>query len=582
MRRRVFLAAGAAICLALLPGAAAPSPKKNAGSRGAAGDMGLFYRPIPKQDRIQHALDRLSFGPKPGDAARVQALGLKKWIDLQLHPEKIPENPVLTAKLQPLDSLVMTTKELVANYPEPQMIRRMLDGRLAFPTDPDRRLLIQKVAERFERRQKAGQDPPQEQELASLLTPEQLRELRTGTAVERLAAFEALPAARQNEILVALPQGVRQAMFAVAPPQLRRKIELAAGPRQVVALDLSQGKLLRAIYSNRQLEELLSDFWFNHFNVYLDKGADHFLITEYERDVIRPHVLGRFRDLLAATAKSPAMLFYLDNWQSRAPGQAGRGKRAPSGLNENYGRELMELHTLGVDGGYSQHDVTEVARCFTGWTIDQPGQGGPFTFNPRMHDQGEKTVLGFRIAAGGGIEDGEKVLDILARHPSTAHFISRKLAIRFVADDPPPALVERMAQIFLKTKGDLRAVMTTMLESREFWSLGAYRSKLKSPLELVASAVRAADGDVDFATGLVNQVAQMGQPLYRKQEPTGYSNLSQEWLNSAGLLARMNFAVNLANNKVQGVKVAQASGLAAAQTAGATGVSLGSPEFQKH
>ena len=573
MRHRVFLAAGVAICLAL-PGAAAPAPKNNAG-KSAANSARLFHLPIPKQDRIEHALNRLTFGPKAGDAARVQSLGLKKWIDLQLHPERIAENPSLAAKLQALDSLSMTTKELVANYPEPHMIRRMLDGRLAFPSDPDRRLVIEKVAERFERRQKAGPNPPQEQDLTSLLTSEQLRQLRTGTPLERLAAFESLPPDRQNDILVALPQGVRQAMFPVASPELRRKIELAAGPQQVVATDLAQGKLLRAIYTNRQLEEVLTDFWFNHFNVYLDKGADHFLITAYERDVIRPHVLGRFRDLLEATAKSPAMLFYLDNWQSRAPGEAGRGKRAAGGLNENYGRELLELHTLGVDGGYTQHDVTEVARCFTGWTIDQPGQGGPFTFNPRMHDRGEKTVLGVRIPAGGGIEDGEKVLDILARHPSTAHFVARKLAIRFVADDPPPTLVERMAQTFLKTNGDLRAVMKTMLESGEFWSIGAYRSKLKSPFELVASAVRAADGDVDFASGLVNQVAQMGEPLYRKQEPTGYSNSGQQWLNSAGLLARMNFAVNLADNKVPGVKVAQASDLPGR-------VSLGSPEFQRH
>ena len=574
MRQRVLLAAGALMGLVMLPGAATPSNKSAGKSTGQA--TRLFRRPIPKDDRVPHALNRLTFGPKPGDAARVKAAGLKKWIDLQLHPERIPENPVLAAKLRPLDSLFMTTKELVANYPEPQMIRRMLDGRLAFPSDPDRRMLVAKVAERFERRQKAGQDPPQEKELAALLTPEQLRGLRTGTPVERLAAFEALPPARQNEILVALPQGIRQAMFAPAPPELRRKIELAAGPQQVVALDLSQGKLLRAIYSDRQLEEVLTDFWFNHFNVYLDKDADRFLVTEYERDVIRPHVLGRFRDLLEATAKSPAMMFYLDNWQSRAAGQAGRGNKAPGGLNENYGRELLELHTLGVDGGYTQHDVTEVARCFTGWTIDQPGQGGPFTFNPRMHDQEEKTVLGIKILAGGGIEDGERVLDILARHPSTAHFISRQLAIRFVADDPPPVLVERMAQTFLKTDGDLRAVMTAMLASKEFWSLGAYRSKLKSPLEMVASAVRAAGGDVDYASSLVNQVAQMGQPLYRKQEPTGYSNSSQEWLNSAGLLARMNFAVNLAENKVPGVRiVGQVPALPTANT-------LGSPEFQRH
>ena len=351
---------------------------------------------------------------------------------------------------------------------------------------------------------------------------------------------------------------------------------MANGPQQVVALDLAQGKLLRAIYSNRQLEEVLTDFWFNHFNVYLDKGADHYLITAYERDAIQPHVLGRFRDLLGATAQSPAMLFYLDNWESVSAEATKNGRKRQRGLNENYARELLELHTLGVDGGYTQQDIIEVARCFTGWTIDQPGQGGPFSFNSRMHDEGEKTVLGATIPAGGGMEDGEKVLDILARHPSTAHFISRKLAVRFVADDPPPALVERMARTFLKTDGDLRAVMTTMLESKEFWSLGAYRSKLKSPLEMVASAVRAAGGDVDFASSLVNQVAQMGQPLYRKQEPTGYSNSSQEWLNSAGLLARMNFAVNLADNKVPGVKVvSQATALLPPN-------SLGSPDFQRH
>jgi uncharacterized protein (DUF1800 family) len=230
----------------------------------------------------------------------------------------------------------------------------------------------------------------------------------------------------------------------------------------------------------------------------------------------------------------------------------------------------MELHTLGVDGGYTQKDVTEVARCFTGWSIDQPQRGGSFMFAKRAHDEGEKTVLGVKIPAGGGIEDGEKVLDIVAHHPSTAHFISRKLAQRFVADEPPESLVTRMAQTFQKTDGDLRAVMETMFDSKEFWSEGAYKSKMKSPLETVASAVRAANGNVDFAFALANQVAQLGEPLYRKQEPTGYSNSSQEWLNTAGLLARMNFAVQLANNKVPGVKVETADAAV-----------LGSPEFQK-
>jgi uncharacterized protein (DUF1800 family) len=566
MQTRSIAAAIAAAILILIPVSFASANKK-----------GLdFHLQIPKEDRIAHALDRLTFGPRPGDIERVKAIGLKKWIDLQLHPNRIPENPVLEAKLAPLDSLSMSTETLVENYPEPQMVRRMLKNGLPFPSVPDRRILYEKLAERFERRQKSADSPPSPDiEMAALLTPNQIRGLRTGSPAERISTFETIAPWRQDEVLLALPQGIRQAMFAAAPPDLRRKIDLANGPLQVVAQDLAEGKLLRAIYSNRQLEEVLTDFWFNHFNVYLDKGADHFLVTAYERDVIRPHVLGKFRDLLEATAKSPAMLFYLDNWQSRGTSAPpGRGKRAATGLNENYGRELMELHTLGVDGGYTQHDVTEVARCFTGWTIDRPGEGGPFTFNPRMHDQGEKVVLGVKIPAGGGIEDGEKVLDILARHPSTAHFISRKLAMRFVADDPPPALVNRMAQTFLKTGGDLRAVMTTMLESKEFWSVGAYRTKLKSPLEMVVSAVRAVDGDVDFASALVKQVEQMGEPLYRKQEPTGYSNAGKEWLNSAGLLARMNFSLNLANNKVAGVKVDP-------QAAAAAG-SLGSPDFQRH
>jgi uncharacterized protein (DUF1800 family) len=299
-------------------------------------------------------------------------------------------------------------------------------------------------------------------------------------------------------------------------------------------------------------------------------------VTAYEREAIRPHLLGKFRDLLEATAKSPAMLFYLDNWESVGPGtpQPRNARLARRGLNENYGRELMELHTLGVNGGYTQKDVTEVARCFTGWTISQPQRGGEFVFNARLHDNGEKVVLGVRIPAGGGQSDGEKVLDMLAAHPATAHFISRKLAMRFVADDPPESLVNRMAETFRKSGGDIRAVLETMLRSKEFWSEGAYRSKMKSPLEMVASAVRAANGDVDFAFPLVNQVAQLGEPLYRKIEPTGYSNAGREWMNSAGLMARMNFALGLAGNRIPGVKVETSN-------ASQEGIALGSPEFQK-
>jgi uncharacterized protein (DUF1800 family) len=573
MRRHALGRAACVVCLSAFTGIAVYAGKTAAVSAN-------FSRQISRNDRIVQALNRLTFGARPGDAEQIRKIGLKKWIDLQLHPERIPENPVLAEKLKPFDTLTMPSDELVRNYPAPQIVRQMVAGQVPFPTDPDRRMMIQRLVARDEQRQAAGGQTappgaPAAQPLTDLLTPPQIRVLRTGAPQDRLAMFQALPADKQDDVISALPAGIRQVLFAAAPPDVRRKIEMSAGPAQVVARDLTESKILRAVYSSRQLDEVLADFWFNHFNVFLDKGADHYLITEYDQAAIRPHVLGKFRDLLEATAKSPAMLFFLDNWQSVAPNlPLPRGPNAQRrGLNENYGRELLELHTLGVDGGYSQKDVTEVARCFTGWSIDRPQLGGGFLFTPRLHDRGEKTVLGVEIPAGGGIEDGEKVLDIVARHPSTAHFISRKLAQRFVADDPPPALVERMAQKFLKSDGDIRAVLQTMINSREFWSEGAFRSKMKSPLEMVVSAVRASSGDVDFATGLVNQVAQLGEPLYRKQEPTGYSNTGSEWMNSAGLMARMNFALQLASNKVPGVTVPKPDN--------SEGIALGSPEFQK-
>ena len=562
MRNRIVLALGAGLCLAAVPGIFAYARQKN------AAPSRQFQKSLSADQRVLQALNRLTFGPRPGDVQEVKSIGLKKWIDRQLHPDDIPENPTLARKLTTLDTLTMSGAELVRNYPTPRMVRQMVDGQLPFPTDPDRKLMLTKLMERFDERQAKGGDAP--------AAPGQLRSLRQGTAPQRLAAFLSLPREKQDDAIAAMPQGLRQGLFVLAPPELRRRIELANGPQQVVARDLTEGKLLRAVYSNRQLDEVLTDFWFNHFNVYLDKGADRYLVTAYERDVIRPHVLGKFKDLLEATAKSPAMLFYLDNWQSvgpdtpRARGRKG-GLGGHPGLNENYGRELLELHTLGVDGGYTQADVTAAARCFTGWTILQPERGGEFAFNQRMHDSGEKIFLGVKIPQDGGIADGEKVLDMVARHPATAHFISLKLAMRFVADDPPASLVDRMAETFRKTDGDLRAVTKTMLESREFFSQGAYRAKLKSPLEVVASAVRAVNGEVDYAFPLANQVARLGQPLYRKQEPTGYSNSSREWLNSGGLLARMNFVLQLADNKIPGVKV---------DSSVAT-IALGSPEFQK-
>jgi uncharacterized protein (DUF1800 family) len=521
--------------------------------------LGARSPKLSKDEQVVHALNRLTFGPRPGDVEAVRKLGVKKWIDLQLHPERIPENPELAQRLAPLESLRLSQADTERNYPNPQMIRAIAAGRQAMPEDPVTRAAVERQVRRFKVKKDAADNVPLEPAipLEQLLSREQIRTLRTGNVEQKRAVIAAIPADQMDDVAIALPPGLRLQLLPAVEPALRRKLMLLTAPQQLVAFDLSEGKLYRAILSNRQLEEQLVDFWYNHFNVFLDKGADRYLVPTYEREAIRPHVLGKFRDLLEATAKSPAMLFFLDNWESvggTAP-QRGNAKRPVRGLNENYARELMELHTLGVDGGYTQKDVTEVARCFTGWTIRQPREGGDFFYNDKVHDKGEKIVLGVKIPAGGGKEDAEKVLDILARHPATARFISKKLAQRFVADDPPQKLIDKMAKTFRDKNGDIREVMKTMLTSDEFFSQAAYRAKVKTPFEMIVSAVRATGAQVDFAFPLANQIAQLGEPLYRKLEPTGYSDANSEWVNSAALLARMNFALSLAQNKVPGSKL---------------------------
>ena len=362
----------------------------------------------------------------------------------------------------------------------------------------------------------------------------------------------------------------------------RRQVPESIRRERLLLEELGQQKLLRAVYSDRQLEAVLIDFWFNHFNVFAGKsGLIRPYLTGYERDAIRPHVLGKFRDLLGAVAESPAMLVYLDNWlnsdpngpdpralqrarqravfnprrprfgftdprgqlQRRGPQLLQPGRRG--GLNENYARELLELHTLGVDGGYTQHDVVEVARAFTGWTIDALQQGGGFRFEPRLHDAGEKLVLGHTTEAGDGKDDGERVLDVLARHPSTAQFIATRLARRFVADDPPPALIERAAARFRETDGDIREVVRTIVSSPEFFSPSASRAKVKTPLEFVVSAVRITGAQTDNAQSLVRSLRELGMPPYFCQPPTGYDDTAEAWVNTGALLNRMNFAIAL-------------------------------------
>jgi uncharacterized protein (DUF1800 family) len=481
---------------------------------GVAGQAGQVKSAVPQKpdDRtIVHVLNRIGFGAAPGDIEGVRALGLSAYIDQQLHPERIVDSE-LTTRLAAFDTLSKSTEEMATQFYIPaQMARR-------------------------EMQRQQGQEPP-----------------------------DTTPAKRE-----------------MSPEQAE-----AVGKERQALLQLMQAKVLRAAYSDRQLEEVMADFWFNHFNVFSGKGQVRLYLNEYERDAIRPHVLGNFRELLQATAESPAMLFYLDNWQSAAPEGARtaappaggarafpRNPRMPAqpgnvnrpgqitrprtladlppgprnrraGLNENYARELMELHTLGVEGGYTQKDVQEVARAFTGWTIANPRQGGAFKFEPRMHDDGEKVVLGRTIKAGGGKKDGDAVLDLLAKHPATARFIATKLARRFVADEPPQTLVDRAARRFTETGGNIREVVASIVTSPEFFAAESYRGKVKTPFEFVVSAVRATGTDTSNAMPLVLAVRNLGMPLYGCQPPTGYSDKAEAWVNSGALLNRMNFAVSL-------------------------------------
>ncbi len=615
------------------------------------------------QRRALHALNRLTFGPRPGDVQQVMAMGVEQWIGLQLHPEKIDDS-ALNARLEPLRTLRMSTREIAEDFPDGQEINQVLNGKRSMPSDPARRAVFQvqlaRLQDRKDRKEEAGKNAVSSSEpdktssapvegsamaanaasdnantaadapamnggmgdattsstgndatmapaTPAKLTPEEEEQARRREEQlyadlevaqlpnlppdQRFKKVLSMSAQSQVAFAESLRGGKGQEFLAGLDPKQKETLLAMNNPPGVVTGELAQAKLLRAVYSQRQFEEVMTDFWCNHFNVFVDKGLDRLMVTSYERDVIRPHALGKFEDLLVATAKSPAMLFYLDNWLSVGPNSAqalgipahpygpygfprlprpNPGKRT-SGLNENYGRELMELHTLSVNGGYSQRDVTEVAKVFTGWTIDKPAEGGGFKFDPRMHEPGPKFVLGHRIKPKGEGE-GLEVLHLLATSPQTAHFVSLKLAQRFVSDDPPQALVDRMAKTFLKKKGDIREVLNTLFHSPEFWDDAAYRAKVKTPLEFVASAVRATGAEIDDAQPLVAQLNRMGMPLYGAQPPTGYSMKTETWVSSSALLNRMNFALALTAGKIKGVKVdaAQLAGSSSQQDATAT------------
>ncbi len=542
---------------------------------------------LTEDQKILHVLNRLGFGARPGDVEKVKAIGLDKYVRQQLNPVALTDSP-LEAKIKNLEILKMETSEIFAKYPNPGALLRMLEGTNG-----------------------------------------------RNNAAQNNAAME-----EKSEQDTQLMRRERQQKLA----EIYKEYDLR--PANQILRDLSASRILRAVYSEKQLQEQMVDFWTNHFNVFAGKGAVRWYLPSYDRDVIRPNALGNFKDLLVGTAQHPAMLFYLDNFQSVSPNaqmtannrgnRRGNGRRARAnqalqkmvsngklpenarrqikdqygvtdeqidqrlqqmqrqqnnqqrrqrGINENYAREVMELHTLGVDGGYTQKDIQEVARAFTGWTIADPRgyrnaagnmikgtedkranrlarmagipediESGEFYFNARQHDTGEKIVLGQKVKEG-GINDGLKVIDILVKHPSTAKFIARKLAVKFVNDNPSEELVEKIANAFQKSGGDIKTTLLAIFTSDEFYAAENYRAKIKTPFELMVSSLRALDAETNSSPAVLALLQKMGEPLYGYQAPTGYPDTAQDWVNTGALLERMNFAVALSANQIRGTRV---------------------------
>jgi uncharacterized protein (DUF1800 family) len=531
---------------------------------------------LTDEQKALHVLNRLGFGARPGDVEKVKAMGIQKYIDQQLNAPAV-NDATAENKWKSIEVFNLTTAELFAKYPNPGALIRQLEGGRAAQANAQ------------------NQNTP---ELTPEQTQAQQRERR-----EKLTAYY-------------------------------QKYDLR--PAGQIIPQVTANRMLRAVYSERQLQEVMVDFWQNHFNVYAGKAAVRWYIPSYERDVLRKNALGSFKDLLRGTAEHPAMLFFLDNFESVSPNAAPQGgggngrlqqalqsggqlnprqrdrikqqrgltdaqldeylknarnnpqagqQRQQRGINENYARELMELHTLGVDGGYSQKDIVEIAKCFTGWTIADPRgyrraaagnimgtedrrigrlqrqagvpddiESGEFYFNDRWHEKGDKTVLGRKVNEG-GMKDGLKVLDILVDHPSTAKFIARKLAVKFVSDNPSEALVGRVADAFHKSGGDIKTTLKALFTDKEFFAPENYRAKIKTPFELAVSSIRALGADTNAGPAMLAMLNKLGEVPYGYQAPTGYPDTAEDWVNTGALLERLNFAVAVSSNRIPGTRV---------------------------
>ena len=546
---------------------------------------------LTDDQKIIHVLNRLGFGARPGDVEKVRAMGLQKYIAQQLSGASIDDS-IAESKVKDLEVFGMSTADVFAKYPNPAGLLRQLEGGRRGAAEQRRGDTAKSDAEKGDTAKSDAEKMPQEQLQSGMPTDEQ-RERR-----QKLQA-------------------------------LYREYDLR--PANQIMPQITANRVLRAVYSERQLQEVMVDFWQNHFNVFSGKAAVRWYIPSYERDVIRKNALGNFKDLVVGTAQHPAMLFFLDNFQSMAPnsqmGGAGNNRlrqqlqngnvnprmrerikqrqgltdaeldqrikqaqtvgqrQAERGINENYARELMELHTLGVDGGYTQKDIVEVARAFTGWTIADPRgyrrsaadsikgtedrrlarlqraagvpddvESGEFYFNDRWHEKGAKLVLGQKVDAG-GVKDGLKVIDILVNHPSTAKFIARKLAVKFVSDNPSEALVNRVADAFSRSSGDIKTTLRALFTDKEFFAAENYRAKIKTPFELAVSSIRALGANTNGGPGMLAMLNKLGEVPYGYQAPTGYPDTAEDWVNTGALLERLNFAIAVASNRIPGTRV---------------------------
>ncbi|MGA2633279.1 MAG: DUF1800 domain-containing protein [Terracidiphilus sp.] len=611
----ILVCASLSISSSPMLGETAPSPADQSTSQGSARPSNQSAQ-IQGDARILHALNRFTFGPRPGDLEAVRAMGLEKWFNRQLHPETLDQTN-LDARLAQFPAMQGNPQDLLYRLPSNAVIRQIADGKASIPEGQGLRPIYDDELARVElRRQQREQkkqeqtsiaasgamdsqamngsamkdgagvateptQPPQDQMSmnSSMSKPDQppfdpsrVPGILALTAQQRMNRLAAMTQPEFDGFRNALKPKQRTALTSDLSPTQREFVAALENPQRVIIDELDAQRLTRDIYSNAQLQEVMTDFWLNHFNVFLHKNeATPYYLVGYERDVIRPHALGKFEDLLEATAHSPAMLLYLDNSSSMGPDSPSAertrareqisavrnptaAKKAPEGLNENYARELMELHTLGVSGGYTQADVTQVARILTGWTVDRPQRGGGFKFDETRHEPGMKKVLGKKFKQNGEAE-GRELLHMLATRPATAQFISHKLAVRFVGDDPPKSMVDRMAKSYLKSGGDVSAVLKTLFHSPEFWSADAYRAKVKTPIEYVVSAARASNANFDNMQPLANALRAMGMPLYESVPPTGYSWQSSTWVSTGALVNRMNFALSLAANKLPGITV---------------------------